>query len=317
MKPPSKPRTLLEYLGGRVFLFIARALPLRGALVFGECLGSLGAFVLRKRRRIAVQNILRAFPGISQARAEAMAVRVFRHFMRVSVEAAIAPAILTPGNFKEYITFHDERFIHEALDSPKGAIWITAHIGAWEIFSVVLSFFSARITSVYRPVKNPKIDKMLRRHRAAFGQRLVERKGALKTLLRVLRNDKGHVAMLVDQHARRGGIWVPFFGRPAATTPAPAILALRTGAPVVLWYSRRLPGTFRFEAWCDKPFTVTPTGDRARDIERVTRRISGRIEEFIRTAPDQWLWLHRRWRTPPPEITEKENPDVGPPHQVA
>jgi len=317
MKPPSKPRTLIEYLGGRAFIFLARALPLRGALVLGEFLGSLGAFFLRKRRRTAVENIRSAFPGISRAQADAMAVRVFRHFMRVSVESAIAPMILTRDNFREYLTFHNEQFIHEALDSPKGAIWVTAHIGVWEIFNVVLTFFGARITSVYRPVKNPRIDKMLRRHRATFGHTLVERKGALKTLLRVLRNDKGHVAMLVDQHARRGGIWIPFFGRPAATNPAPAILALRTGAPVVLWYSRRLPGTFRFEAWCDKPFTVTPTGDRARDIERVTRRISERIEEFIRTAPDQWLWLHRRWHTPPPEITEKENSDAGPPDQVA
>lgn len=307
MKSKSPLATNLEYLGCRLFVFLARALPLRAALCLAETLGSLAAILLRKRRRIAVHNIRRAFPHISPRAADAMAARVFRHFMRCSVEAIVAPQILTPDNFRQHVIFRNEQHLREGLDSPKGAIWITAHLGTWEVLGIISRFLGVHLTSVYRPVKNRKIDRLLREHRASLGQTLVEREGALKNLLRALRNHKAHVAILTDQHAKREGIWLPFFSRLASNTPAPAILALRTGAPIILWHSRRLPGIFRFEVFCDKPFTVSSTGDRARDVEHITRRISQRLEQFIRATPDQWLWLHRRWHTPPPEILEREN----------
>jgi len=212
---------------------------------------------------------------------------------------------------------HDEDAFKRILASEKGAIWVSAHFGLWEIFAMYAGMRDAHLTSVYRPVKNPWIDKAIRRQRAAIGQELVERKGALRALLRALRKESGHVAMLADQHTRRDGIWVPFFGRLAATTPAPALLALRTGAPIIVWYSRRLPGTFHFGAWCDKPLFVAPSGDRAADIERITREISNRIEKFVRKAPAQWLWFHRRWRTPPAETIEKEHAHVHAPLETA
>ena len=101
--------------------------------------------------------------------------------------------------------------------------------------------------NVYRPARNPLVDCMVRRRRVAIGQVMIERKGAVPTLLRVLRR-KGYIGLLIDQHAKRDGVWVPFFGRPASTTPAPALLALRTGAPILTVYSRRLPGTYQFHA---------------------------------------------------------------------
>lgn len=302
--------TNIEYLGGCLLIFLARALPLRAALNLAETLGSIAAIFLRKRRRLAAHNIRRSFPDIPPHKADAMAVRVFRHFMRCAMESIIAPRILNARNFRNHVVFRNEQYLREGLDSPTGAIWITAHLGTWEILGIISRFLGIHLTSVYRLVKNRKIDRVLREHRTSSGQTLVERDGALKNLLRALRHNKAHIAMLVDQHARREGLWLPFFGRLASNTPAPAILALRTGAPIVLWYSRRLPGTFRFEVFCDKPFTVTPTDDRADDVRRVTRHISDRIEQFIRTTPDQWLWLHRRWHKPPPEILERENHHV-------
>ncbi len=300
------PSIFGEYLCAKLFIFLSLALPLRAALRFGEIAGDIGAMYTGKRRREAVANVRHAFPGISEEGAERIVRRAYRHFFRASVETIRAPRIIRPHNCSKCIRIRHEDRVNRVIAEGKGAIWITAHVGVWELFAMVQAFKGVRISSVYRPVKNPLIDRMLRRHRSELGQKMISRKGALKSLIRTLRNRHGHVALLVDQHAKRDGVWVPFFGRLASTTPAPALLALRTGAPIVLWYSRRLPGTFRFEAFVDEPFTVISSGDRAADIERVTRHISDRLEQFIRTCPEQWLWFHRRWRTPPPEVLERE-----------
>ena len=122
---------------------------------------------------------------------------------------------------------------------------------------------------------------------------------AARRLLRALTREKSHVALLVDQHTRKEGIWVPFFGRPASTTPAPAVLALATGAPILSGYCRRLPGTYQFEMVIDEPIIARSTGDKKADVERITTDINERFETYIRRFPDQWVWLHRRWHTPP------------------
>jgi KDO2-lipid IV(A) lauroyltransferase len=169
--------------------------------------------------------------------------------------------------------------------------------------------------SVYRSIKNPLIDRLIRRRRAAFGQIMVEREGAFPTLLRILRR-KGYIGLVVDQYAKLEGIWVPFFGRLASTTPGPALLALRAGAPIVIGFARRLPGLYRFEIFFDEPIWAAPSGDRDADVERITLEISRRIEGYVRQAPEQWLWLHRRWRRPPWWILAKGTANVGSPGEA-
>lgn len=301
---------LLEYLCMRLFLLAAQALPLPAALRFGEVVGRLTAFATPRRRRIAVGNLLHAYPEMSKAAAKRMVVKVYEHFWRFPVEMAFAPRLLRPSNFRKHVTIRHEDRLREVLSGGKGGIFVTAHLGVWEIFGFALRHLGATCHSVYRPVKNPLIDRYIRRQRAFFGQVLVKRRGALRTLLRAVRK-KGYAAILVDQHARRDGIWVPFFGRLAATTPAPALLALRTGAPILLGYSRRLPGTYKFEVFCDVPWTVEPTDNRAADLERITLNISRRIESYVREVPEQWLWLHRRWHEPPSAALEKWRTHVG------
>ena len=105
-------------------------------------------------------------------------------------------------------------------------------------------------------------------------------------------------------------------GRPASTTPAPALLAMRTGAPIVTGYARRLPGLYRFEVLCDEPLFVRPAGDRPAAVRNATIEVNRRLESYVRRFPDQWLWMHRRWRTPPAEVLEKGKADVGSPRSA-
>jgi len=305
------PLLLGEYMSFRLLQFLALALPEHLAVRLGDILGTLAAAAARGRRRIAEENLLNAFPGMSRERARRIATGVFRHCVRGTIEVVRGQRVIRPYNLRRIVTFRNEEVVDRIMESGRPAIWVTAHLGTWELFGMCLSMRKARLTTVYRPLHNPWLDRLIRRHRTAMGQRMVERKGALPALLRVLRRGESHVALLVDQHVRHGAVWVPFFGRPAATTPAPALLALRTGAPIVLWYTRRLPGVFRFEAVVDEPIYVAPGDDPRGEVLRVTERISRRLEDFIRSAPEQWLWFHRRWRTPPDGILEEET-DVEP-----
>ena len=227
-----------------------------------------------------------------------MAVDSFAHFGRATVEGAFAHRLLRRSTFRRHVSIANEERLRATLAEGKGAILVTGHLGVWELFGRVFQFLGGRSHVVYRPPKNPFADRFLREWRAALGQELVEREGALRPLLRALR-DGGYIGLLMDQHAKRDGVWTPFFGRSASTTPAPALLALRTGAPILPGYLRRLPGTYRFELFFDEPLRVAPSGDRAADIERVTARLSSLLESYIRRTPTQWLWMHRRWRTPP------------------
>lgn len=305
------PFWLLAYLGVRLFSLVAQALPMPLALRLGEAAGDVAALLTPGRKRIAIENLLCAYPRMSKAGAGKMAQKVYEHLGRLGVEMALAPRLLRPSNLRRHVTFVHADRLERLISDGKGGIIVTAHLGIWEIAGPVFDYFGVNCHSVYRPVKNPLIDRHIRRQRAAFGQTLVERDGALPRLLRVLRK-KGYAGLLVDQHAKRNGTWVPFFGRLASTTPGPALLALRTGAPIMLAYSRRLPGTYKFEVFFDEPFTVEGSGDTTADVERITFEISRRIEGYVRKVPEQWLWLHRRWHKPPPQAAAKWRTHVRP-----
>jgi len=305
-----RPAHVAEYLGGRIFMTIAQSLPLSAAMKFGEWCGRRLIFWSPLRFSIAVDNLLQAFPDMSRAEAEALATRVYEHFGRMTVEVAFGDRLLRRSTFGDHIVLRNEHYFRDALAAGKGVIFVSAHLGPWEMFGVLAHHWGISLTSVYRPMKNPYIDRFMRRHRAAHGQTLVPKHGAVPALLRVLRRG-GYIALLADQHAKNEGLWAPFLGRPASTTPAPALLALRTGAPIVTAYARRLPGLYRFEVFCDEPLYVRPTGDRPADVRNATIEVNRRLESYVRKVPDQWLWTHRRWRTPPADVLEKGKADVG------
>ena len=235
--------------------------------------------------------------ALSPAGAQELARRAFQHFAMVMIEIAFFSRLVRPSTFRKHVRFCNLDVVENARRNGQGVIFVTAHFGNWELGGVVMAHLGRRLHSVYRPLDNPLLDRYVIRTRRMSTQQVIPRKGALAKLLRVLRRG-GDVAFLVDQHAGSEGVWVDFFGRPASTTPAPALLSLRTNAPIITAYTRRIDRGFKFEMVLDRPIQVESTGDRQRDVERITTAINARIESYIRRAPEQWLWLHRRWRTP-------------------
>jgi len=304
------PAYLAEYLGGRAFVTVALSLPLPAAVKFGEWCGRRTIFWSRRGFLTAVDNVLQAFPHMSRAEAEALATRVYEHFGRATVEVALGDRLLKPSTFSDHIVVRNEHYLRDVVAAGKGAIFVTGHLGPWEMFGMLARHWGVSLTTVYRPMKNPYIDRFMWRYRTAHRQTLIPKYGAAPALLRVLRRG-GYIALLADQHAKDEGLWLPFFGRAASTTPAPALLALRTGVPIFTGYARRLPGLYRFEVFCDEPLFVRPTGDRAADVRKATIEVNRRLEGYVRQFPDQWLWMHRRWRTPPASVLQKGKADVG------
>ena len=179
-----------------------------------------------------------------------------------------------------------------------GIIFVTGHFGCWEVLGLAGASLGYPLTSVARTMRNPLIDRHMRRLREAAGEIVVPKRGAMLQALRVLKAG-GNLAFLVDQDARRDGIFVDFLGKPASTTSSPARLAYATGAPIAFVYARRLGQQNRFRIVVADVIWPRRDAGEAQEVLRMTQRMSHDLEEVVRKWPTGWMWMHRRWKTYP------------------
>jgi KDO2-lipid IV(A) lauroyltransferase len=188
--------------------------------------------------------------------------------------------------------------LRAAIDRHGRALVLTAHLGNWELLTLCPVLTGYPLTVVARALDSPALAAWADRLRRAAGVEVVDKREALRPVLEALRRGR-LVGVLLDQNAsRREGVFVPFFGRLASTSRAVAVLALRTSTPVVPAFTRRLgPGRHQItiEPVLDLPATADPDA-----IERLTARCTAVIEAAVRASPEQWLWMHDRWKTRPP-----------------
>ncbi|MBU6473907.1 MAG: lysophospholipid acyltransferase family protein, partial [Alphaproteobacteria bacterium] len=192
------------------------------------------------------------------------------------------------------VEFVNRDLIEQAKASGKGVIFFSGHLANWEIMPVTTPELGVEGALVYRPVNNPYVDRWTSRQRTDNGPSEAISKGAQGTrrIFTLLRGGKG-IFILVDQKTNEG-IPAQFFGRMAMTTPAPAVLALRLGAVLMMITNERLNGA-HFRVTAHEPIAFTPTGDHDRDVLALTQKINDGLEAVIRQRPSQWLWIHRRW----------------------
>ena len=185
------------------------------------------------------------------------------------------------------------RILDEVLAERKGAIVISGHIGNWEILGQAIAAAGYPIATIAQTSYDPRVTAWLNEWRTRRGLQIVWREGnSGKAILRVLRNN-GLMAFLIDQGTETAGEYVPFFGRPAFTPTTPAALALRTGAPVIFcWHHRR----GKLHKITFERVRYVQTGDNKQDVLALTTELSTRLEAAIRAVPEQWVWMHRRWR---------------------
>ena len=289
-------RHVLEY-GLVVFTMrAARLLPWRAVRAMGSGLGFLFYTLDRRHRRIALQNLAAAFPRKPAADRQAIVRGVFGHFGRLLFELLKFSGLSTDEVLARVEIEGGER-IREARAKGRGALLFTGHFGYWEINAIAHAAAFAPIGVLARPLDNRRLHDLLERMRGCQGNYVIYRRGALRRVLKALAANDG-VAILIDQHIQApDAVTVNFFDRPAATTLALGMLALRTGAPVIPVFA--LPdGVGRYRLVYEHP-VAPPADDTPESIRDFTQRCTDVLEMHVRRRPELWLWMHRRWRDSP------------------
>jgi len=287
---------------------LARALGDGAARRLGRALGDLWYRIDVGHRRVARENLRLAFPEWSDARRTAVARESFRHFADIGVDLLRFPRY-DAEPCRERARVDGWEHLTSALDRGRGALVVSGHYGHWELIALLQGYRGRPMDMVTRPLDNPLLEEQFARSRQGSGNRVVHKRAAVKGILRALRQGRS-VAIVIDQNFRDPNrVFVDFFGKPAATTPALGLVAVRTGAPVIPVFSwPEENGRYRIEY--QPEVRIEPTGDRAEDALRLTRACTKLIEEQVRRRPEYWLWMHQRWRTRPAE--EVEGPAKGP-----
>jgi KDO2-lipid IV(A) lauroyltransferase len=271
-------------------------LPRPFALALGRGLGRLWSDLDPRHVKIAADNLRRAFPHWDEPRVLRTARGVYAHFGAMLVDL-LWLGRRTPQQVMSLVDVEGREHALDAVKGDVGALMLTGHFGNWELCGLVQGHFFGGIGVVARALDNPDLDKRLCEFRAVTGNTVIYKQRALQQVLRFLREKKS-VAVLIDQNVQSGGVFVDFFGRPAATTTVAAALAIKTGAPVLPGFSELLPNG-RYRTFYRPPIRYRPSGDREADLRKLTQQLTSTIEAVIRERPEQWLWLHRRWRTQP------------------
>lgn len=293
-------RHRLEYAVVVVLFAVLRWLPRGLARGAGAALGRLLYWLHRRWRRVAAFNLRLAFPELTVARRQRILQEAFRQWGWLLAEFARFPRH-TARSIEEVIIYDGLENYQRAAARRKGVLYLTAHLGAWELSSFAHSLHGYPVAYLNRPLDNPRVDALVNRYRCLGGNRALERRNAARAIFQELRAG-GAVGILIDQNVLNGdgNVFVDFFGVPASTTAGLARIALRTDAAVVpvfvLWDEPLGKYLLRF----DPPLELVRTGDPERDVVENTARFTRVIEEYVRRYPTQWLWIHRRWSTRPP-----------------
>jgi len=260
-----------------------------------RAVAGLAFVVWRRRRLIAIDNILRAGLSPTVGGARAMARTAFQTFAVMVVESAIMRRRMTRENWREYVHLDASPEVERSLRQPgQGLIVASAHLGNWEVAARAAAMLKP-MCAIYRPFTNPYLDRIVRAQREGEGLRLVSRlaESPLRFISALAHGEI--VALMIDQHVVRGRVAVQFFGRPAWATKSVAMLHLTTRAPVLVACAVRVR-SLRYALRVVGPVTCERTGDREKDALALTQALTAEIEAEVRRYPEQYMWGHRRWR---------------------
>lgn len=299
-------RTYAEYSLTWAVLKGLGALPRSLAQVVGQGIGAIASICLPRLKRHADVNLRIAFPDLDEKARRRITRATFKNLGRILSELSQFPR-LNRENISSVAVFDsdDLEMFNELQRQGRGIILLTGHIGAWELLAFAQSVRDNSISLLARPIDNPLVNRLLTEYRTRCGNRILEKRGSAREVLRTLKTG-GMVGILADLNTTRdAGVFCDFFGLQACTTTSIATLALRTGAVVlpvyIVWDEKmrihRLHG--------EQPVETVVTGNFESDVWVNTANYTKVIESIVRRHPDQWLWVHRRWRTRPdkePEI---------------
>ena len=289
------------FLALRFVMSVLAVLPLSWALRVTEAIAFVVYLVARPLRRVGMRNLALAFPERSVTERRRILRASFLNHGRMAAELAHV-ARLDPEAIREMVRFEDEAWWrdHVVLPRETGVLILSGHFGNWELLVYAHGLRGFPVSMVHRTIANPFVDRWLNALRARAGTRLVRKSGAAGGVLRAL-HERQLLVLPFDQNSTRGlGVFVDFFGIPASTNSGIARLALRTGAPVVPAFIVREGRRARHTVHVLPIMYLERSGDFDTDVQHATQRCSEVFESMVRRHPEQWLWVHKRWKTRPP-----------------
>jgi len=291
-------RERIEYAGTWLLLKTLGALP-RGVARFASVQTVRIFLCLRPAlQRAAQQNLRLAFPEWSPARRRSAIRSMQRQLGWMAAEFARFPRY-TKKNIEETVSMEGLENFLAAQARGKGVLFLTGHMAAWELAPVAHALRGYPLHFLARSIDNARVDRLVNRYRCLCGNAPIEKNRSARSVLTVLRSG-GTVGILADHNTLPSeGVFVDFFGTPACTTAGLARFALHTGAAVVPGFLHWDDAARKYRLCFGPAVEISRTGDEAADIRENTQRFTRTIEQHIRKYPDQWLWLHRRWKTRP------------------
>ena len=304
-------RHRLEYVAFRFLRAVLGALPeglaLRGAAILGWLAGS----VLRIRRSVVDEQLAFVFPDRDRAWRTRVARASYAHLGREAV-MLFRMGAWSDDELVARTRLDGEDSVRAAMAGERGAVLLTGHLGNWEVAGAALAARGVPLDVVGKGMANRRFEEDLFEARRRLGMRVIDMGEAPKGVLRALRDGRA-AAMVADQNMHRNGIFVPFFGRLAATARGPALFAVRSGAPILFGYALAEPaargrddgsgsegGGHRYVVHAEL-LEYEATGDLELDVHNLMAEYHARLEDIIRRVPEQYFWQHKRWKTRPPE----------------
>jgi KDO2-lipid IV(A) lauroyltransferase len=281
------------YVVVRLFVCVLQALPLSTCATIAEAMAWLTHDVLRFRRRVVRDNLARAYPDWSDGRRNRAARAMWAHLYLMVAEIAQLPRKVHDTNWRRHVRLRDLQPLVALLLSERPLIVASAHFGNFELGGYMLGLLGFPTVSVARPLDNPFLNDFINDFRGRTGQSIVPKKGGYELILDVLEH-AGTMAFLGDQYAGTKGCWITFFGQPASAHKAVALLSLEHAAPLAVCCARRVDRPLQYELALSGIFD--PAREETGGARELTQWYSARLEELIREAPEQYWWLHRRWK---------------------
>ncbi len=299
----AKPRNdwvdRLQYLALRIVSMALHSFPVETNLRTAQFLGSLLYAFDKKHRDRALGNLRRCFPEDDERKRDRMARRSMQQMIMLFVEVLFTTRLIRLNTWTKYVELDNFREVIALLLRPgQGLIMLTGHYGNWEVLGYVLATLGFETTSIARPLDNRYVNRWLMGVREKRGQRIIDKTGATAEVTDVLAAG-GTVGFIADQNAGRKGLFVDFFGRKASTYKSIGLLAMEYRVPVVIGYARRRDDRFRFSVGVQDIIYPEDWAEQPDPLRYITQRYTRGIENFVRTDPGQYLWVHRRWKTRP------------------
>jgi len=280
------------------FLPLLSRLPHRLALALGGAVGTLAWYLVPRERRLALTHLALALPELTAPERARIGRASFANLGRSALELAGISRLQPKLAAIVHLGEEERALLREAHAEGKGCVFVACHLGNWELLARRVALEGFPCGTVAREAQDPRLTALLERARLDAGVEVLwrGRPGLARGLLRLLRAG-AFVGLLIDQDTDVQGFFVPFFGQPAFTPRAAGDLAVRTGAPMLFGCLHRVaPGVHRVVL---RRIAVQQTGDREADSLAATASATRAIEEEVRLRPDEWVWMHRRWRTKP------------------